>query len=390
MFYSTLGNSLNRALSYSMYHVVVSFFFILVFNFLKINGSQIENIPFKEAKTLLKRSIVSLTILKTNFSTTSSHRSLANPLTEQDKELSEIQPSDNDKSQSSPFFVPRNRCPSVPLAMPSRIPEYPGSSHSRRSSVISGSSLSSHGRVSPDRIRQSAISESDKRFLQEIRQLDEVLRQDSLAERFSEGHLSDIEKDDKWKNKKTSWISSPPSQPARSNSYMTAVISQRYPNESASMEASIHSDSQSAPRSSRPQSAPGSRQYISTLNGNRWHNLCLQNGAPPIDFAPFPQGHSLPKSVGRPTRNQRSAIAQYIYSASGTLPLSPGRRAIDSDRRFMDYFSSSSMKKGHYMGKNHHHKSVSSRASSTSSMSSGFTAPHSIRPVHEEDSMYVF
>ena len=346
---------------------------------------------------MLKRSIVSLTILKANFSTTSSHRSLANPLTEQDKELSEIHPPDNDKNQSSPVFVQRNRCPSAPLTMPSRIPEYPGSSHSRRSSVISGSSLSSHGRVSPDRIRQSAISESDKRFLQEIRQLDEVLRldieRDSFAGRFSEGQLSDIEKDDKSKNKKNSWVSNPPPQPIRSRSYMSAVTSQRYPRESASIEASIHSDSQSVPRSSRPQSAPGSRQYISTVNGNRWHNLLLQNDAPPMEFPNWrdslPQGHSLPKSVGRQGRNPRSTLGHYIYSTSGTLPLSPGRTPMDSDRRFPDHFTSNSMKKGHYMGRNHH-RSIGSHASSTSSMSSGFTAPHCIRPVHEEDSMYVF
>ena len=340
---------------------------------------------------------MSLTILKANASTASSHRSLTNPLTEPDKELPEVQSSDTDKNQSSPFFAPRHRCPSVPLTMPSRIPEYPGSLHSRRSSVMSGSSLSSHGRVSPDRMRRNTMSESESRCLREIRQLDEVLRQnsekDSFAGRFSEGQLSDFERDDKLKSHRSHWPSSPPSQPARSNSYMSAVISQRYSHESASNEASINSDSQPTTRGTRPQSAPGTRQYVPGVNGSRRHDLLLQNGASPLRFTnwgdSFPQGYSLPKSVGRQNRNQRSTIAQYMQTASGTLPLSAGRTFIDNERRHNDHLTTNSMKIGHYAGRNHH-RSTSSHASSTSSMSSGFTASHSIRPVHEEDPRYVF
>jgi len=362
---------------------------------LVINGSQIENIPFKDAKTLLKRSIVSLTILKANISTTSSHRSLPNPLTEQDKEILEIQSSEHDKTQSSPFFAPRNRCPSAPLTMPSRIPEYPGLLHSRRSSLLSSSSVSSQGRVSPDRIRGGAVSENDSRILREIRHLDEVLRQnsekDSFLGRFSEGQLSDIEKDERTKANRRPWLSSPPSQPTRSNSYMTAVISQRYSHESASNEASINSDSHSTSRSSRPQSAPGSRQCVSAVNGNRRHDLLLQNGVTPMRLAnwgdSFSQGYTLPNSVGRPSRSQqRSALAQYLKQAAGTLPHSMGRTPMDNERRLNEHLKSNSMKKGHYIGRNHY-KSTSSRASSTSSMSSGFTTSYNIRPVHEEDSM---
>lgn len=363
----------------------------------KINGSQIENIPFKEAKTLLKRSILSLTILKANASTASSHKSLANPLTEQEKESSENQSSDTDKNQSSPFFAPRqHRCPSVPLSMPSRIPEYPVSVHSRRSSVMSGSSLSSQGRISPDRMRRSTISENDSKFLREIRHLDEVLRQnsekDSFPGRYSEGQLSDVERDEKLRNHRSPWPSSPPSQPVRTNSYMTAVIS-RHSHDSASNETSINSDSLSATRNSRPQSAPGSRQYVSGVNASRRHDILLQNGASPMRFGnwidSFPQGYSLPKSVGRQSRRQRSNIAQYLQTASGTLPLSAGRSLIDSDRRLTEPFSTNSMKIcPSYVGRNHY-KSTSSHASSTSSMSSGFNPSHSIRPVHEEDPRYV-
>ena len=337
---------------------------------------------------------MSLTILKANISTTSSHRSLANPLTEQDKELSEIQSSDNDKNQSSPFFTQRSRCPSVPLTMPSRIPEYPVSSHSRRSSLMSGSSVSSHGRVSPDRMRQGTISESDSRFLQEIKHLDEVLLQnsekDSFVGTFSQGHLGDFEKEEKSKTNRRSYLTSAPSQPARSHSYMSAVISQRYSYESVSNEPSVLSTPYSNTRSSRPQSAPGSRQHV---NGNHRYNLQLQDGAPPMRAGNWGdslhQGYSLPKSVGRHFRNQRSAITQCVPNTSGTLPFSAsGRMFMESDRRFPDHFAMNSMKKGHYVGRSHH-KSTSSRASSTSSMSSGFTTSHGIKPVHEEDLMYV-
>lgn len=335
---------------------------------------------------MLKRSIVSLTILKANASTASSHRSLANQLPEPDKELSEIQSSDTDKNQSSPFFAPKqHRSPSVPLSIASRIPEYPGSLHSRGSSMMSGSSLSSQGRVSPDRLRRSTMSENDNKFLREIRHLDEVLRQnsekDSFVGRFSEGQLSDIERDDKFRNHRSGWPSSPPPQPARSNSYMTAVIS-RYSHETASNEASINSDSHSATRSTRPQSAPGSRQYVAGVNGTRRHDILLQNGASPMRYGNW--GDSFPVS-----RRKRSTIVQHLQTTSGSLPLSAGRALSDNERRITDHYSTNSMRTGHFIGRNHH-RSTSSHASSTSSMSSGFNPSHSIRPVHEEDPRYIF
>eukprot|EP00795_Rhopilema_esculentum_P008485 gene8485-14481_t len=361
---------------------------------LTINGSQIENIPYRDARIMLKRSIVSLTILKGNASTASSHRSLTIPHVEQDKELSETQSCDAEKSQSSPFVASRqHRCPSVPISMTNRMTEYPASLHSRRSSVMSGSSLGSHGRLSPDRFRRNTISENEKRTLREIRDLDEILRQNSerasFSGKFSEGQLSDIEKEDKMKGQGSHWQPSPPPQPARSNSYMTAIVSQRFTNNSTSNDASINSDSHSGSRSVRPQSAPGSRSFVySVNNGARRHEILLQNGASPIGFTNWPDslshGYSLPKSVGRQNRRTRPNITHVMPSA--TLPVSNGRMHADSDRRIPDQFSSSGLKIGAVMARSHH-RSTSSHASSTSSMSSGFNASHTfIRPVYEEDS----
>ncbi len=360
---------------------------------------------------LLKRSIISLTILKANTSTASSHRSLANQITEQDKESRSSESRSCDTKSIGNYNQNKQRDRMVPISY--RLSDLPMSQHIRRHSMISGSSMSSHSRTSPEGTRRNTLSGGERRrFFKDLWSVDELLRPEKpthmTISKSSEAQLTEINKD-----KQLCGSLSPLTQPHRSNSYMSAIVSQRIANEllpnSLSNEAMLQSDMTSSSHRIRPASAPGSRVTSAQQARNE---ILLQNGVTPSAIHmknrseiaigglgknnnQFTRdGHILSRSVGRQVRRQRPNIPQFssqgnkdYYSDKPyvTLP-GPGlnRRSVDGLERKHPEMYAASLKSGSYMGRTHH-KSTSSRASSTSSVSSGYAASHSIiKPLYED------
>lgn len=287
------------------------------------------------------------------------------------------------------------------------------SAHVRRHSMISGSSLGSQGKMSPEGLRRNTLSRGErKRFFKDLWSVDESLRQGSAKSLqmslSSDGQLNENER---LKSSGGSLSpSSPPTIPHRSNSYMSAIISQRLAQDYLSSTASndgIGSDRSSPNPRIRPKSAPGSRHCVSNVsNIQSRHDLLLQNGASPSGIHAKNRSdvsaamlnsftrdsQSLSKSLRRQVPRQRSHLPMFSSAnnkdpfydkAYVTLP-GANRKSFDIfERKHSDVFGGS-LKSGSHVGRTHH-KSTSSHVSSTSSVSSGYTVSHNIiKPRYEE------
>jgi len=128
---------------------------------LSVNGQSIENMPYTDAKKLLKTSNLSLTVLKPSVSTTSSHRSLQNN-TEDDKlDVHDKQFAENNhhfRSTSAPIYMTTNPAEHLLTSL----------SHIRSSSVVRGTTEAEYKKIfqelyveEQNRIREEAAGKDD-------------------------------------------------------------------------------------------------------------------------------------------------------------------------------------------------------------------------------------
>ena len=434
---------------------------------------------YNEAKTLLKRSEISLTVLKPNTSTDSSHRSLTNQLAGQDKAESDSQLGHTDIKHQSPELRQRprhSRSPSAPVPLMVGGHDFKGIvRHMRCNSAVSGSSFSSYDKRSPGNVRRLSLTEEERaKILKNLLVEEERIRMDNEKllndDEISVDQLEEEEKESPSPLQKY-LSSSPPPPPHRSNSYMSAVMSHRMANDSPqTVQSGSHTDSIynsehnyiHSRSMKRPYSAPGSRHSVTSGSSTGRPDIprgispgpLSVNRSDPLALSPKTVGQSsafslvtntsastatrLTGSLGRANRKYRTPIhtaagkfyphqnssSVQVMAPSSVLPYKvvstevyPGAPA--QIPKYMQNASHTSNPNEQYYkyrtfpGKTNrinfdpsdrassysgmaktgikHHKSTSSRASSTSSVSSGYTTPKQdqnfIQPVYEEENV---